>query len=51
MNLAKARYKAIVSQLNTGTVSKATAGKFMRDEVKRLRAVLIALMPSSAEQS
>ena len=40
------RIKAIVSQTNNGTFSKATLGKVLRDRAERLWAFPKALIPS-----
>ena len=42
----KGRESAIINQTNTGTVSKATLGKLLRDEVERIWAFPSALIPS-----
>jgi len=42
----KGRERAIVNQTNTGTVSKATLGKFLRDGVERIWAFSSAKIPS-----
>ena len=39
----KGRQRAIVSQTNIGTVSKATLGKLLRDGVERIRALSLSL--------
>ena len=45
----KGRERAIVNQTNTGTVSKATLGKLLRDGVERKWAFPSAYMPSWTE--
>ena len=45
----KGRERAIVSQTDTGTVSKATLRKLLRDGVDRIWAFPSAQMPSRSE--
>ena len=45
----KGRERAIVNQTNTGTVSKATLGKLLRDSVERIWAFPCTYIPPSTE--